>query len=193
MSCWCIWRQISTVANLMEWIGFCLSSMWQAKNIIMILDEVSSGQHDGQQSCAVSAAFHTGCTAASPIITDIRPVGINMPSGPALHRYKNVSAILGFSGACMRLVYRISDQETKILIKRLQLTEAMKELYAECGVLSPGTCSHETLSVRGLNIYHQYLSTCPIESCATQALLLYGKHFAKVFLPNHSRYNQNWM
>ena len=53
-------------------------------------------------------------------------MGINMPSVSALHRYDNMDMILGFAGACMRLVYKKSDQETRLLIKGLQMTEAMK-------------------------------------------------------------------
>ena len=177
-----------------EWECVCLLC-GTPENITMIPDEVSSRQHDKQESCAVSAVFHAVCAAffeaASAIIKDIRPIGINMPSVPALHRYDNVDVILGFAGACMRLVYKKSDQETKLLIKGLQMTEAMKEFYTECGVLSPGTSSHKTLPVRGLNNYLQFLNKCLIESCTTQAFLLYGKDFVKVCLPNQIRYNQN--
>ena len=92
-----------------EWECVCLLC-GTPENITMIPDEVSSRQHDEQESCAVSAVFHAVCAAffeaaSAIIIKDIRrPMGINKPSVPALHRYDNVDVILGFVGACMRLV-----------------------------------------------------------------------------------------
>ena len=166
-----------------EWACACLIGD-TPENIAMIPDEISSRQYDEQESCAVRAVFHAICSAffeaTSLIVKDIRPLGTEVPSVHAPHHYEKTDTILGFAGACMRLVYRKSDYETKMLINKLQMTETMKRYYTECGVLARGTSSHRTLPVRGLNQYLKFLNKCIAESCTTQALHLYGKDFVKV-------------
>ena len=166
-----------------EWACACLIGD-TPENIAMIPDEISSRQYAEQESYAVRAVFHAICSAffeaTSLIVKDIRPLGTEVPSVHAPHHYEKMDTILGFAGACMRLVYRKSDYGTKMLINKLQMTETMKRYYTECGVLARGTSSHRTLPVRGLNQYLKFLNKCIAESCTTQALHLYGKDFVKV-------------
>ena len=166
-----------------EWACACLLS-GTPENLEMIPDEASVRDYDAQESNAIRAVFSATCAAffeaSSSVIKDIRPQGRNEPSVPKPQYSQDFDTVLGFTGSCMRLVYRKCDSNTKDLIRSLQMTEAMKIFYSECGVLSPGTISHKTLPVRALNKYLTYLNKCLTESCNTDALQLYGKEFIKV-------------
>ena len=139
------------------------------ENIAVIPDEVNNRQYDEQESCAVRAVFHAIWAAifkaSSLIIKDIRPQGTEVQSVHAPHHYENRDTIPGFVGVCLRLVYRKSDHETKVFIKKLQMAETMKRYYTECGVLAQGTSSHRTLPVRGINEYLKFLNKYIAGSC----------------------------
>ena len=124
---------------------------------------------------AIGAAF---LQLVCKMIKNRKPVNQSSPVVP--QKCDSLDSILGFAGACMRLVFKKADKETRLLIKYLQMTDKMKTVYTDIGVLSPGTSLHKTLPVRALNKYLLFLNDCLQESCSKKALLLYKKKFVKV-------------
>ena len=172
-----------------EWVASCLICGSQ-ENIAIIPDCLScrhvQGNEPLEESGHVSAVLHSVTTAyfqcACKSVMSLKPSSPYHPVVVPNTPFDTIDSILGFAGACMRLVYKKSNAQTQLLIKYLQMSSSAKAAYTEYGVLQPGTATHKTLPVRCLNKYLQLLNDCIKESCTENALKLYQKSFIKVYI-----------
>ena len=111
----------------MEWVSSRLSRLWHT----VIPDNISCRKNQEYESDDISVVFHAIASAffdiLSKIIRSFRPCNQKQPiASPNFQGSHDV--LLGFAGACMRLIFRKSDIHTKKLIRNLQMTPEMKDL-----------------------------------------------------------------
>ena len=168
-----------------EWISQCLIC-GTPENMACIPESVSlrnTAEHESQDISVVLHAFGTAFfQLMSEYIRDMRPKSNQSPvlCHVILKSTDSTDAILGFAGACLRIVFKKSDDTTRLLIKNLQMTKQMKSAYCSFGVLSPGASQQPTIPVRPLNKYLTLLTRSLKESCREESLLLYKHKFVRI-------------
>ena len=178
-----------------EWISNCLVC-GSAENIRIIPDSLSQRGAAVCESSDTSTVLH-GIAALlletiCSFIKSLRPTEKNQAVASPISS-KSDDLMLGFAGACMRLIYKKSGHQMKRLICNLQMSETMKDFYTSVHVFKPGTSIHRTIPVRGLHKYLKYINNCLNESCNEEALSLYKNNFVKVNISEISTLIKNYI
>ena len=174
-----------------EWMTQCLIC-GTPENVDSIPDSISLRNDKENESSDTSAVLHAFCVAffeiMSHYIEEMRP---QSPQSPVICSKKmdKMDDILGFAGACMRIIFKKTNDPTRLLIRNLQMTKEMKAAYLTFGVLSSGASQQPTVPVRALNMYLMLLNRSMRECCREELLLLYKQRFVKVSVTANIHHN----
>ena len=161
------------------------------ENVDSIPDSISLRNDTENESSDTSAVLHAFRVAffeiMSHYIEEMRPQSHQSPVISS-KKMDKMDDILGFAGACMRIILKKKRPHT-IIDKKPSNDKEMKAAYLTFGVLSSGASQQPTVPVRALNMYLMLLNRSMRECCREELLLLYKQRFVKVGVTANIHHN----